>query len=177
MTSALAARLPSQEAGNSDGKPEIAGDPTPAEAKRLMLAPSTTVSAVVDLDLLDDEGGTSPVHAELRYDSADPFAVRGDFSLNGQVVRWVFARTLLRTGLYEPAGDGDVRVRPWVDEDGRAIVLIELRSPGGEATMRALSGDLAAFLRRTETLVAAGCESTHIDLDATLERLLQDDPA
>lgn len=142
-----------------------------------MLARSTNVNVMVDLDLLDDEGGTSPVQAELCYDSADPFAVRGDFRLNGQVVRWVFARALLRAGLYGPAGDGDVRVRPWVDEDGRAIVLIELCSPDGEATMRALSGDLAAFLRRTETLVEAGSESTHIDLDATVQRLLQGDAA
>jgi hypothetical protein len=139
-----------------------------------MLARSSTVNAVVDLDLLDDEGGTSPVQAELRYDAADPFAVRGDFTLSGQVVRWVFARALLRAGLYEPTGAGDVRVRPWLDEEGKAVVLIELSSPDGSAAMRAPAGDLAVFLRRTESLVPAGGESAHVDLDSALERLLQD---
>ena len=69
-----------------------------------MLSRSSTVQATLVLELLDSDGDTSPVHAELRYDSGDPFAVRGDFCLDEQVVRWVFARSLLRTGLYEPTG-------------------------------------------------------------------------
>lgn len=139
-----------------------------------MLSHSSTVNAVVDLDLIDDEGETSPVYADLRYDAADPFAIRGDFSLNGHVVRWVFARALLRAGLYEPSGSGDVRVRPWLDENGRAVVMIELSSPDGSAAMRAPSSDVASFLRRTEGLVPPGCESAHVDLDSALEQLLED---
>lgn len=141
-----------------------------------MLSRSSTVNAVVDFDLLDDEGRSTPVQAELRYDSADPFAVRGDFCLAGQVVRWVFARVLLRSGLYEPTGAGDVRVRPAIDEDGRAVVLVELSSPDGSAAMRALANEVASFLRRTEGLVPPGCESAHIDLDGALARLLEDHP-
>ena len=139
-----------------------------------MLSRSSTVNAVVDLDLLDEEGATSLVQAELRYDAADPFAIRGDFCLNGQVVRWVFARALLRSGLYEPTGAGDVRVRPWLDEAGRAVVMIELSSPDGSAAMRAPSQDVASFLCRTESLVPPGCESAHVDLDTALSRLLED---
>ncbi len=139
-----------------------------------MLSRSSTVNAVVDLDLLDEEGATSPVHAELRYDAADPFAIRGDFCLGGQVVRWVFARSLLRAGLYEPTGSGDVHVRPWLDEEGRAVVMIELSSPDGSAAMRGPAQDMASFLRRTEGLVPPGCESAHVDLDGALTRLLED---
>ncbi len=142
-----------------------------------MLARSSTVNAMVDLELLDEEGGTSPVQAELRYDAADPFAVRGDFCLDEQIVRWVFARTLLRTGLYEPTGAGDVRVRPWLDDEGRAVVLIELSSPDGSAALRAPTSDLAFFLLRTEDLVPIGSESAHVDLDSALVRLLQEDVA
>ncbi len=141
-----------------------------------MLSRSSTVQATLVLELLDAEGLTSPVQAELRYDSGDPFAVRGDFCLDEQVVRWVFARSLLRTGLYEPTGSGDVRVRPWLDPDGRAVVHIELSSPDGAAVLQARAGDVATFLRRTEGLVPPGCESAHVDLDRALSQLL-DQPA
>jgi len=135
---------------------------------------SSTVNAEVDFDLLDDAGCTSPVQAELRYDAADPFAICGDFCLDGHVVRWVFARALLRTGLYEPTGAGDVRVRPSLDHAGRAVVLIELSSPDGSAAMRAPANEVAWFLRRTEGVVPNGCESAHVDLDGALDRLLGD---
>ncbi len=141
-----------------------------------MLPRSSTVQATLVLELLDSEGATSPVQAELRYDSGDPFAVRGDFCLDEQVVRWVFARSLLRTGLYEPIGSGDVRVRPWLDPDGRAVVHIELSSPDGAAVLQARATDVATFLRRTEGLVPPGCESAHVDLDRALSQLL-DQPA
>jgi len=133
-----------------------------------------TVKTVVDFDLLDELGCTSPVQAELRYDAADPFAIRGDFCLGGHIVRWVFARTLLRAGLYEPSGAGDVRVRPWIDDDGGDAVLIELSSPDGSATMRGDASELEAFLLRTEVLVPPGCESAHLNLDDELARLLTD---
>jgi hypothetical protein len=141
-----------------------------------MLSRSSTVQAALVLELLDSDGATSQVHAELRYDSGDPFAVRGDFCLDEQVVRWVFARSLLRTGLYEPTGTGDVRVRPWLDDDGRAVVHIELCSPDGAAVLQARASEVATFLRRSEGLVPPGCESAHIDVDRALTQLL-DQPA
>ena len=137
-----------------------------------MLSRSSTVQATLVLELLDSDGDTTPVQAELRYDSGDPFAVRGDFCLEDQVVRWVFARSLLRTGLYEPTGSGDVRVRPWLDAEGRAVVHIELSSPDGAAVLQARASDVATFLRRTEGLVPPGSESAHVDLDRALSQLL-----
>jgi hypothetical protein len=141
-----------------------------------MLPRSSTVQATLVLELLDSDGDTNPVHAELRYDSRDPFAVRGDFCLDDQVVRWVFARSLLRVGLYEPTGSGDVRVRPWLDDDGRAVLHIELCSPDGSAVLQARANEVATFLRRSESLVPPGCESEHVDLDQALTHLL-DQPA
>lgn len=138
-----------------------------------MLARSSTVNAVVDFDLLDARGGTSTVQAELRYDSADPYAVCGDFCLDGQIVRWVFARALLRAGLYEPTGEGDVRIHPWLDDEGKALLVIELCSPDGSAAMQAPARHVATFLRRTETLVPLGGESAHIEFDGVLRQLLQ----
>lgn len=141
-----------------------------------MLSRSSTVQATLALDLLDHGGGSSPVRGELRYDSSDPFAVSGDFQLDAQAVRWVFARSLLRAGLYEPTGAGDVRVCPALDDEARAVVHIELSSPDGTAVLRARAGDVATFLRRTEGLVPPGCESAHVDLDGALSQLL-DQPA
>lgn len=141
-----------------------------------MLARSSTVNAVVDFELFDDNGCASTVHAELRYDSADPYAIRGDFCLQGQVVRWVFARALLRTGLYEPVGEGDVRVHPWLDHDGKAVLVVDLCSPDGSATMQAPSSHLATFLRRTEALVPLGAESAHVEFDEVLRQLLLGEP-
>lgn len=141
-----------------------------------MLARSSTVNAVVDFDLFDDHGRTNTVQAELWYDSADPYAVRGDFCLDGQIVRWVFARLLLRAGLYEPTGEGDVRVRPWLDNQGRAVLVVELCSPDGSAAMQAPASHVATFLRRTEALVPLGTESAHVEFDSVLRQLLQGDP-
>ena len=130
---------------------------------------SSTVQATLVLELLDPDGDSSPVQAELRYDSGDPFAVRGDFCLDEQVVRWVFARSLLRTGLYEPTGSGDVRVRPWLDTDGRRRGAHRaLARPTVPPCCRPGRDDVATFLRRTEGLVPPGCESAHVDLDQAL---------
>jgi hypothetical protein len=62
-------------------------------------------------------------------------------------------------------------VSPLVDESGRAIVLIELRSPDGEAVLHAPAEGLAAFLQSTYAIVAPGGESGHVDLDVLVEEL------
>ena len=63
-------------------------------------------------------------------------------------------RDLLHDGLLAEAGVGDVRVWPqaWHDGDhagGHEMVLIELRSPDGQATLAIDAADLEAFLCRT----------------------------
>ena len=65
-------------------------------------------------------------------------------------MRWTFGRELLSDGLYEPSGDGDVHVWPCLDSDGRAVVIIELCSPDGEALVQARTSDLSTLRRADE---------------------------
>ena len=85
----------------------------------------------------------------------------------------MFARDLLAAGLYEPTGDGDVHVWPCLDARGRAVTIIELSSPDGEALMQARSDEVCEFLSRTEAIVPRGTEAGLMDVDSALEQ----DPA
>ena len=130
------------------------------------------VSQSVALELIDAAGASTPIQAELHYDAADPYAVTTVFLTPHSEVRWTFGRDLLAEGLYEPAGDGDVHVWPCLDADGRAVVIIELCSPDGEALVQAKTGDLSQFVDRMKTIVPVGSESEHVDVDATIAALL-----
>lgn len=124
------------------------------------------------LELIDSRGGSIPLPAALDYDTEDPYAVAASFNTGESNVRWVFARELLASGVYEPTGDGDVHVWPCLDVRGRAVTIIELTSPDGEALMQARSADVCAFLRRTESLVRSGQESQLVDVDSAIARIL-----
>jgi hypothetical protein len=115
---------------------------------------------------------STPLDAEFEYDPADPFAVSILFTDEPAPVRWTFARDLLIEGYYEPTGDGDVHVWPCLDARGRAVTIIELSSPDGEALMQARSDDVTEFLRRTESLVPSGSETNLIDVDGAIAQLL-----
>lgn len=112
------------------------------------------------------------IHAKLRYLCHDPYAVYLSFpaavGLDGEAVEWIFARDLLDDGLYEPTGDGDVRL--WPCPPGR--VMIEFESPHGMATIEFAAADVHEFLRGSYLAVPAGEESRHVDLDAELAALL-----
>ncbi|HEV7626827.1 MAG TPA: SsgA family sporulation/cell division regulator, partial [Streptomyces sp.] len=103
--------------------------------------------------------------ASLRYDAADPLAVRlvfpADASLDGEEVAWAFARELLDAGLQEPTGEGDVHVWP---RDG-ARTVIELLSQEGVAVVEFDSADLRTFLLRSYDAVPAGQEHGETDLE------------
>jgi hypothetical protein len=126
------------------------------------------VTQPVMLDLIDATGASTPIEAELQYDSRDPYAVTTVFMTGDSQVRWTFGRDLLRDGLFEPAGDGDVHVWPCLDTDGHAVVIIELCSPDGEALVQARTEDLSAFVERMTKAVAPGEESRHLDLDGAI---------
>lgn len=135
------------------------------------------VSQAVTLDLIDSTGGSTPIEAELQYDPRDPYAVTTVFMTGRSQVRWTFGRDLLRAGLYEPTGDGDVHVWPCLDADGHAVVVIELCSPDGEALVQARTGDLSAFVERMGNSVVPGTESDHLDLDATIAAIFEAETA
>jgi len=131
-----------------------------------------TVSRPIALDLIDESGASIPISAELRYDAADPYAVTMVFLTPASQVCWIFGRELLNDGLFEPAGDGDVHVWPCLGSEGNAVVMIELCSPDGSALVQAKTGDLSRFVAQTNSVVPAGSEPEHINLDATITALL-----
>ncbi|MGN6132224.1 MAG: SsgA family sporulation/cell division regulator [Nocardioidaceae bacterium] len=136
-----------------------------------------TVTQTVTLELIDSTGAATPINAELRYDARDPYAVTTVFMTGTTQVRWTFGRELLTDGLYEPAGDGDVHVWPCLDNEGHAVVIIELCSPDGEALVQARTGDLSVFVEKMNHAVAPGSESSLIDVDAAIEAILSAEAA
>lgn len=124
------------------------------------------------LELIDDAGAVRSLEAELRYDNGDPYAVAACFDTAGTSVCWVFGRDLLARGLFAPTGDGDVHVWPCLDSLGRAVTIIELTSPEGEALMQAKSSEVFDFLRRSEALVPSGSETMQVNMDQVLAQLL-----
>ncbi|MFE2032191.1 SsgA family sporulation/cell division regulator [Streptomyces scopuliridis] len=114
------------------------------------------------------------VPATLRYDRADPFAVRMAFpppaTLEGTEVTWEFSRELLATGMTEPVGVGDVRVRPF----GYGRTVLEFHAPEGTAMVHLRTSELRRFLERSQDVVPAGHEHLYLDLDHDLTELLRD---
>ena len=140
------------------------------------LAPAA-VNRPVLLELMDAYGGVLPLEAELWYDPQDPYAVIALFhTADDTMVRWVFSRDLLGQGLYAPVGCGDVHVWPCLDEEGRAVVVVELSSPDGEALLQISSAEVSEFLSLTEEVVPCGEESRYLDLDLVVAQLLADTP-
>lgn len=140
-----------------------------------MNAVPATVTHSLSLRLLDATGPTLRLTAELRYDAADPYAVDAVFHTGDpDGVRWVFARDLLAEGLTGPSGEGDVTVAPLVDDRGRRLILLELRSPDGHAVLQAPADKVASFLATTYRICPAGTESARIDIDALTGHLLSE---
>ena len=133
-----------------------------------------TLRSSAVFDLLAPRSPAVPVQVELRYDTRDPFAVVAAFR-TGRAgwVEWVFSRDLLTEGLIDTAGDGDVRIRPSEGE----TVEIELSSPSGHATFRALAREVSEFLQRTHEVIEPGSEDDWLDLEHALGLLLSTDPS
>ena len=106
--------------------------------------------------------GVTALEAELRYDAADPYAVAMAFQRGADEVVWVFGRDLLLRGLSEPVGDGDVKVFPALDGDGRALVVIALTAPSGQALVEVRTRAVLEFLAATARMVWPGTERDHL---------------
>jgi Streptomyces sporulation and cell division protein, SsgA len=134
--------------------------------------PASSITRGLALELLDANGTATPLAAELRYDKSDPYAVAACFLAGETQVQWVFARDLLKRGIHQPTGDGDVHIWPCLDTLGHAATIIELSSPDGEAVIQARTDELYDFLAEAETLVRSGTEADHVDVDSALVQLL-----
>ncbi|MGP3999994.1 SsgA family sporulation/cell division regulator [Streptomyces sp. 8N706] len=132
------------------------------------------IQAELMMSFLVSEELSFRIPVELRYEVADPYAVRLTFHLPGDApVTWAFARELLLDGLTAPTGDGDVHIRP-IMPGFTADVLIRLHVGPDRAAFRAGASPLIAFLDRTERLVPRGREQWFADFEGTLEAALED---
>ncbi|MFJ5725834.1 SsgA family sporulation/cell division regulator [Streptomyces sp. NPDC093149] len=115
------------------------------------------------------------VTAFLHYSQQDPYAVRVTFRLStgDAPVVWYIGRDLLRDGLAQPTGEGDVQIGP--DPDSAAI-FIRLQVDDDSSILTAQRRAVESFLQRTAGAVPYGCESKApgfvAQREAALARLL-----
>jgi Streptomyces sporulation and cell division protein, SsgA len=135
-----------------------------------MQSPAPIITEVT-LALLTD-GDQISVGARLGYDAGDPYAVSLEMVTGPEdVVVWSFSRDLLSAGTREAVGDGDIRISP-VRRGGLARISLELRTPTGEALLEASLAEIVEFLSASYEVVPSGTESSYLDLDGLLARLL-----
>lgn len=133
---------------------------------------TATVRSALDLTIV---GAELPLllTCQFEYRASDPYAVTVLFDTGSEhPVEWVFSRDLLDEGLVLPSGDGDVQVVPVRDDSGALVLQLLLSSPDGVAVLEASADAVLEFLGRSYALVPPGTESEHVDMDATLARLL-----
>ncbi|GAA2881222.1 SsgA family sporulation/cell division regulator [Streptomyces mexicanus] len=134
----------------------------------------TAIFTDVRVHLVVPQDSAVPLWMTLRYESADPYALRAVFRISEEnTVEWVFARELLAEGLHQPAGEGDIHVWPTL-EPPRKAVRIALASHAGTALIEAPARQVAAFLRRTDAAVPPGTEHEHLDMDGELALIFAD---
>lgn len=121
---------------------------------------------------LSGESATEHLDGEFSFDPADPYAVTMKLEARSGSVTWTFARELLAEGLYSASGDGDVQVWPCLSHTGEAVVIIELCSPDGTALLQTASRAVQRFVTAIFESVPAGCESSHVSIDALVSQLL-----
>jgi hypothetical protein len=131
-----------------------------------------TLSQDILLSCIDSWGRAVDVPTTLGFRTGDPYAVSLMFHSASGDVEWVISRALLLQGLGAPCGEGDVKVRPDVDEDARAVTVLDFCSPDGRLVAQADSLLLQSFLARTFQLVPVGAETGHLDLDGLIAALL-----
>lgn len=135
---------------------------------------STVIEQPVEARLVAAAPRMPSIPATLHYDRSDPFAVRMTFpapaTLEGVEVCWTFARELLVTGMEDPVGYGDVRVRPY----GYERLVLEFHAPEGTAVVHVHAGEVRRFLDSTIDLVPLGLEHHQVDLDHDLAQLMRD---
>ncbi|MFK0152597.1 SsgA family sporulation/cell division regulator [Streptomyces sp. NPDC090499] len=132
-----------------------------------------TVACELPVELVLSPEMSVPMHAALRYETDDPYAVRTVFHPPGQerTVEWRFGRDMLAEALSGHTGQGDVHMWPGADS-GHDVVHVALSSPAGSALLRFPAQDVESFLRETWSAVPPGSESARLDLDAELAQLL-----
>lgn len=140
-------------------------------------APAPAVSRDFQMQVVLDNEARVALPAKISYDANDPFAVTTTFRTGEGDITWVFARDLLRDGLTESVGEGDVAIRPAHPSMG-AKVLITLSSPSGSAKLEGQRDDLRLFVNEMYSLVPEDEEWRYVKIDSVITELLGsiDDP-
>jgi hypothetical protein len=133
---------------------------------------SPVLSQDITLACVDPWGRNVEVPTTLGYRQHDPYAVTLTFHSSNGDVEWIVARTLLLQGLAAPAGEGDVKIYPSIDDDARAVAVFDFSSPDGRLVAQACTHELQTFLSRTFATVPVGTESAHLDVDGIIAGLL-----
>ncbi|MCH5676888.1 SsgA family sporulation/cell division regulator [Streptomyces gilvus] len=114
-----------------------------------------------------------PVRARFRYDRAQPFEVRAEFTnAGGGAATWVLARELLKEGFERTSGEGEIRILPPCPCSYESSMHILLLRPTGVALLDIPSVALRTWLASTFAVVPAGTAGQLIDWDASFLRLL-----
>lgn len=147
---------------------------TTTEGEHTYMSPiqQPALSHDITLSCLDPWGRTVDVPTTLGYREDDPYAVSLTFHSNSGNVEWVVSRTLLLQGLAAPAGEGDVKVYPSIDDRAHAVAVLDFSSPDGRLVATASAREIQTFLARTFAAVPVGTESDHLDLDGLIADLL-----
>lgn len=126
----------------------------------------------ITLACMDPWGRAVDVPTTLGFRQDDPYAVTLTFHAAGGDVVWLMSRVVLLQGLTSPAGEGDVRVYPSIDEDARAVTVLDFCSPNGRLVGQVPSREVQEFVVNTIACVPVGEESDFLDIDALAEALL-----
>ncbi|MFF2147019.1 SsgA family sporulation/cell division regulator [Kitasatospora sp. NPDC058190] len=110
---------------------------------------------------------TSRIDAEFPYAACLVFPSAPFGCASGAGLCWHFGRELLNEGRHAPVGNGDVKVRPGPAGE----VLITLQGSDGQAVVSAPQDAATGFLADSFTLVPAGSETDHLDVDTVFARL------
>lgn len=138
---------------------------------------STDVTAYgldVDLYMVFAQGLEVLVASRLTYARADPYAVCLVCHIDSAVpATWYLSRDLLAAGLWEPAGIGDVSIRPGAGMN-RDSVFITLGAADERVVLRGSAREVRRFLDHSLRIVPLGLEHRHVDLDALVRHLTGD---
>ena len=141
------------------------------------------IDQAVECGVFDSHGDTVPISASLHYDSTEPYTVTMWLGSEDKEegVNWSFALELIREGVYQTTGQGDVKAWPCLNREGEAVVMIELSSPDGEACLETKTRDVYTFLMSVATEQARNGLDTpeaqqklaHQAVDSAIERILK----
>ena len=135
--------------------------------------PAPALSHDLLMQVVVDGDTRVSLSATLAYSAEDPFAISATFRTGEGDITWTFARDLLRDGMAESVGEGDIQIRPAHPSRG-PVMKLTLSSPSGAAENEAPRHEDGEFLAESYRLVPADSEWMYLDLDRTIDDLLGD---